>query len=42
MKEIKAYKLTNGEILNDKKEAAKRQRAINRACYVSNFNPCSF
>jgi len=29
MEEIKAYRLSNGEIVNDKEEAAKRQRAIN-------------
>jgi adenylate kinase len=29
MKEIKAYKLTNGEIVSNEEEANKRQKAIN-------------
>ena len=29
MEEIKAYRLSNGEVVSDKEEATKRQRAIN-------------
>jgi hypothetical protein len=37
MKEIKVYKLSNGEIISNKEEATKRQRAINFEASVCRF-----